>query len=114
MLILGIFSNGRVNAGYNLLMEFMPTQYQTLVSTLWLIGEACINLNATIIVWFITKDTDLLLFIGLFFSVISTLLQVLLPESPKWLYSKKRYLETYHVLHQMAKINKVQTLLPFT
>lgn len=99
MFILGIFSNGRINAGYNLLMEFMPTRYQTLTSTLWLVGEACINLNATLIVWFITKNTDFLIFIGLFLSVISTLFQILMPESPKWLYSKKRYTETYHALY---------------
>jgi hypothetical protein len=37
-----------------------------------------------------------------------------LPESPKWLYSKKRYAETYYALHQMAKINKVHTSLLYT
>ena len=88
-LILGFVSTARVNAGYNMFMEFLPADAHSLMGTIWVVIEGLTSMFATLIIWFITKDTDTLIWIGLGLNVFGTLVQFFLPESPKWLYSKK-------------------------
>jgi hypothetical protein len=90
-LILGLISTGRVNAGYNLFMEFLPTSAHSLMGTIWVVVEGLTSMFATLIIWFVTKNTDTLIWIGLGLNVFGTFVQFFIPESPKWLYSKKQY-----------------------
>ena len=60
-----------------------------LFGTIWNVVEGLVSLFTILILKFITKNTDSLIFIGLTLNVIGTILQFSLPESPKWLYSKK-------------------------
>jgi hypothetical protein len=87
-----------VNAGYNMFMEFLPTNAHSLMGTIWIVIEGLTSMLATLIIWFITKNTDTLIWIGIGLNVLGTLVQFFLPESPKWLYSKKQYRKTNEVL----------------
>jgi hypothetical protein len=73
-LMLGFISAGRVNAGYNMIMEFTPRNTHSLMGTIWNVIEGLTSLFATLILWFVTKNTDFLLIIGLILNIFGTMM----------------------------------------
>ncbi len=72
--MLGFISAGRVNAGYNMIMEFTPNHAHSLMGTIWNVVEGLTSLFATLILWFVTKKTDFLLIIGLVLNIVGTMM----------------------------------------
>lgn len=72
--MLGGISAGRVNAGYNMIMEFTPESAHSLMGTVWNVVEGSTSLFATLILWFVTKNTDFLLIIGLTLNIVGTMM----------------------------------------
>lgn len=72
--MLGFISAGRVNAGYNMIMEFTPESAHSLMGTIWQVVEGLTSLFASLILWFITKNTDILLIIGLVLNILGTMM----------------------------------------
>ena len=91
----GLFSGGRVNTGYSLMLEMLPNKSHNIMGTIWIICEGIVFLISTLILEYITKNTDVCIWIGLIMNVTGTFLQFFLPESPKLLMSKKKYGELY-------------------
>ena len=67
-----MFSGGRCNTEYNLMLEFLPNKSHNLMGTLWIVAEGLVYLYATLILKYCTKNTEVLIWIGFIFNIIGT------------------------------------------
>lgn len=96
--------------GYQYFNEFAPSEWQTNLGTGWLAFDAWNIVPYTIYFW-VVGDWRYLVAWGAFCHfVFSIVAYCKIPESPKWLYSKKRWAECYDVVKYMGKFNKVRVL----
>ena len=92
---------------FTLSVELVGNKYKTIVGALYQVpfalGEILIGLAAMGIRdyrWFQTVlAIPCILMLGLYF---------IIPESPRWLITKKRYKEAQEIIESAAKFNKVQ------
>jgi len=89
-LLIGLAAGGRVAVGTMYLGEFIPLKYQTSVITGMNIGDASVLIFHAI--WYgISPNWAPLHFFGLCYGAFIIFLVFNLPESPKFLYAKKRF-----------------------
>ena len=113
--IIGVFAIGGFNSaarmmvGYCFLMEFAPKSHASWMSTLWNIHD-CVTVVFTILFYrYWNKDWHYTLYWCSFIQIVSIFnIITFIPESPKWLYDKKKYGELYEVMTYMAKRNGVK------
>lgn len=89
--LLGVCTPGKSNIGYVYLLELVPTSWQTYVGTELLIADGSTMIILSIYFRFVSKDW---LWFQVFAVSLFTLCYVFcffIPESPKYLYSYKRY-----------------------
>lgn len=107
----GVSTVGRVITGYTYFTEFYPEKYQSVIGTVWNVMEGLIVILMVIYFVYISKNWY---WIILYATISNFVFQVigiwLLPESPKWLYDKKRYVECVKVLKGMATFNGEKNL----
>jgi MFS family permease len=104
MFILGSIEAGRSASGYAYFIELAPERYMKLTGTLWLIMDGSTYLWLTIYYRWIAKDwIPTIEFAVAYIFVCLLILLFYIPESPKWLYDKKRYAECQENLLFMAK-----------
>lgn len=103
---MGLELPGRMLTGYVYFQEFMPSNYQNLMGTIEGCSEAAVYIWLTIYYRFGNYGwkwpvalAALINFVGLVLTVI------FIPESPKWLMEKGRYIESYKVFKRMAEVN---------
>ena len=90
--IQGIASSGRLIIGYCLLNEYSPVEYHTMNGTLWNISEGSMYLMLTFYYKFISKNWMWPIVWSIMQYIITfTIIYFFIPESPKWLYDKKRF-----------------------
>jgi len=102
---LGFTVNINYYCSYILLLEITSTKHSTEVSNLnvyfYVLGELII-----LIVSFLTRDHHLINIFMIIFSILVVfLLIILLPESPRYLVTKKKYTQAYFILKRIALIN---------
>jgi hypothetical protein len=85
----------------------MPLKYRDLMGTLWNITErGLLNMYFTFMLMGGLKEWKITCYAILFLSSCSVIGIILfIPESPKWLYAKERYIELRNVLLDLAKKN---------
>mmetsp|Transcript_16487 Transcript_16487/g.27995 ORF Transcript_16487/g.27995 Transcript_16487/m.27995 type:complete len:250 (+) Transcript_16487:334-1083(+) len=107
LLILGISNTGRVGTGFAYMCEIAPKEAGNMIGGVWNSLEGSIYIFSTL---YFMKNKNWLYpqAMGniLFFLTIGPVLYV--PESPKWLFKNKRYIECYESLLKMAKFNGKQ------
>lgn len=107
MFIQGIASDGRKSLGFAYFVELAPKSWTNILGTSWNISEyALINIYVTTYFRFVSKSWIGTIYISLGLALTSLIVVFsLIPESPKWLYSKERYEDLGDVLRFMARIN---------
>ena len=90
IVVLGLLHPSRLNVGLPYLSEWFPTTRQTLVQALRLIEQATITVFFTFHFWFMGNDTMTTLSIGYVISVVTTVMILPFPESPRLLLSQGR------------------------
>ena len=112
-LINGLATPGRVNTGYTYFQEFFPEESQNMAGTLWNMIEGSVYIGLTMY-WkklnFGWRWTLLLACVLNFIGILLT--SILLPDSPKWLYEKKKYKECVAAIRSMAELNNVRNFMP--
>jgi MFS family permease len=88
--VLGIFTAGRTTVGYCYMCEMIPQKYQVTVGSLFNVSEAFIYIYLTVY-YMHYKNWEPTLWFAIGMLVLMTLGLVIIPESPKWLYSQGRY-----------------------
>ena len=88
----GCQTAGRQAIGFNYFVEFAPKSAHSYMSTIWNIVEGLVFMIQTLTYRLITKNwRPIFIFaLGLNIAVLIVLFFIL-PESPKWLYNKKKY-----------------------
>lgn len=109
MFLNGVSTSGRLITGYTYLLEFYPEKSYSTVGTIHLVCELLPGLLIVIYFAFISKTWQWILVWSSSVNIIMLITGLLvLPESAKWLYNKKRYNDCRQVLKSMAKTNGVQ------
>jgi len=104
--ISGAQSAGRMAIGYNYFVEFAPVSAHDYMGTLWNISEGAIYIYITLYYRLISKDWKPVFIFALILNVVVwCIVVVILPESPKWLYNKKKYKECKQAFDKMANFN---------
>ncbi|CAI2361450.1 unnamed protein product [Moneuplotes crassus] len=86
--------------------EVCPKRYQIYVGSYVLsVSSFLVIIPTSVYLWIGYKNIQTALIVCLFLSVISAILTLYLPESPKFLYEKKRYKELRKTLSQICEIN---------
>jgi len=110
MFLNGIASSGRVATGYTYFTEYYPQKYQTVIGTIWNVIEGITIILLTIYFVYITKSWLPIMYWAVISNIVALVISLFfLPESPKWLFTKLRYIECYKVLSKMAKFNGRKT-----
>lgn len=105
LLVLGVSTSGRTSIGFCYFCEFSPTNYHNLLGTLWSVSEAMVFIYLTIYYKYISKDWFWTVAFGLSLNIVGLVFLLFLPESPRYLFYKKRFKECEEVLRAMAKYN---------
>jgi len=88
------------------MIEMAPKSYHSIMGSIWNLCEGFVFIILTVYFRYISKDWRWSLVIGLCeFAIGYSILLFILPESPKWLYEKKRYKECQKALMYMSKFN---------
>lgn len=90
--------------------EFAPEKSHAWMGSYYQISEGSIYIFLTIYYKFISRDVSYPLMFGTVLNVVILFALIGIPESPKWLYSKKRYEECHDVIRYMAKVNRVDSI----
>lgn len=104
--ILGLETPGRMLTGFVYYQEFLPEKYSYIFGTFGAINNAAIFILMTLyfkygnLSWrWTVLFSAVMNFLTLIFSL------YFLPESPKWLLSRGRYIQAYKVFKRMAIFN---------
>jgi hypothetical protein len=107
MFFFGIAAVGRCSISFLYLMEMLPSSRQVLVGTILHVFNASVGIIGCLYFWKISKNwlwlemfagyLDLVAMIGTIF---------LMPESPKYLLSKKRYDDAREAINYIAKFGR--------
>jgi hypothetical protein len=103
-LLVGLAAGGRVAIGCNYLSDFVPESYQNFAMTATNVADALIIIIHTIYYSFVRNWANLHIY-GFIASVLIIDMVSILPESPKFLYTKGRYDEARAVLDYIAMTN---------
>ena len=105
-LFIGLSTGARVPTQFCYFCELTPKKYHAYLSSVWNISEGIVLIYITIYYAYINKDWwYTVAFAALGNIVTLILLFVFVPESPKFLYDKKRFRECQRSLSYMAKVN---------
>lgn len=93
---------------YNFLNEFTPNNSKITVSTLYLSFQIVPAIRLPLFLGVIDEDVFPFLWLGLILSALGLCLTVSsIPESPHYLYSRRRFLECQASLNYIARFNRV-------
>ena len=94
LFLIGLLNNISVLIGYLYFCEFAPELSGKTMGTMWNMQEGAIIIWLTLYYWFVSKNWKWpVLFGGIGMIIGATVIHFYLPESPKWLYEKKRFRE---------------------
>jgi hypothetical protein len=105
--LLGLCTPGKSNIAYVYLLELVPTKWQTYVGTSLLIADGSTMILLSLYFRFITRDWLGFQIFGLALTTFSFVGSLIAPESPKYLYSYKRFAEAREALGRIARLNRV-------
>ena len=106
-LLLGLTNPGKSNVCYIYLLEFIPKKWQTAVGTVLLFGDGSTMIFLSLYFRFISKDWLWFQIFALSLTTLAFLVMLFAPESPKYLYSYKKYKEARKALQYIARFNRV-------
>lgn len=104
--IVGLCSGGVVVVSTIYMNEFMPVKAQTFVTTALNCMDASIMITQSIYYSF-NRDWYPLHVFGLIYQCIMLLAALVIPESPKFMYTNKRFENSKKILQQVARFNFV-------
>ena len=106
-LIVGLCAGGRVAVGTTYLAELVPEEYENLVCTIINCGDSTIMIWQSIYYYFVPNWLYLHAY-GVIAQVVMLVAVSIIPESPKFLYSHKKFSEARKKLEIIARRNKVK------
>jgi|LauGreDrversion4_2_1035121.scaffolds.fasta_scaffold514206_1 MFS family permease len=110
MFFLGFSSVGRCALSFLYLMELVPQKKQTIVGTGVHMNNACAGIYVATYFWVISRDWRYLEIFAASMTVVCICASFLLPESPKFFFSRQRWDETRRSLNIIARHNKKSPL----
>ena len=106
LLLLGVQAAMNTSIAYCYLNEIVPTHLRSAVSVTWLAGEGCVQILHVLYYKYISKNWHWLIVYSACQSLIVLIVHLtFMPESPKWLYDRRRFRECIHVFDKMARFN---------
>ena len=87
-------------------MELLPKKAQTPITSFWNIQEVSIYMLAVIYYWQFNASWFWFVLIGVVFQVISIIMLLFMPESPRYLVTAGRYEEARKAFETIAKYNR--------
>ena len=111
LFVMGVLSAGRISVAFLYIQEMVPEKSRSIVGTVAL-GYDCMTMCwATLYFMFISHYTIYWEYFAVIQNIVSVLLLIrLVPESPKWLYEKGRYVEVKDALIAVARANGVSVV----
>lgn len=104
---LGLSTPGKSNIAYVYLLELVPTDWQTYVGTALLFADGSTMIILSLYFRYLTKDWLAFQIYGISATALAFFAVMLAPESPKYLYSYKKYERARASLAHIARINRV-------
>jgi MFS family permease len=106
MFFFGLCAVGRISIGYVYLIEFMPKKYRTMIGTIYNCFNSFIVIEASLYFDYISKYWLYFELLGISLNVVAIVGILILPESPKWYYAKKDFINARRSFNTISKINK--------
>jgi hypothetical protein len=98
-------SVGRASIGYLYMLELIPTENQALAGTILHFVNSSVTILSCIYFYFISKYWLWFQVFGWSLNLLTVVCVIFMPESPKFLLTKKKYDECREVLTKMAVTN---------
>ena len=105
MFLFGPASVGRCSSSFLYLMELLPKAQQVLVGTILQVSNSLVAVIGCLYFWKMSKDWIWLEIAACVSGVVSMVGCYMLPESPKFLITKKRYEEARGAISWIHKFN---------
>lgn len=107
----GIFATARFTTGYNYATELWPSQHLSTAGTMVHFFEGLVIISVSTFYMTVSKNWQPVMLFGAGTGFIFMMINLLVfPESPKWLYSRKRYGECSDALAKLAKLNRIENI----
>ena len=101
----GMATAGRLNVGVPYMNEWLPRSSQTIMQVIRLMEQAIVFCFVIVFYWFIGRDSNYMVMAGYVTCLISTILSLPLPESPRFLLSIGKTEEFKKAIDMMARWN---------
>lgn len=109
LLLLGVQAAMSTSIAYCYLNEMVPSRLGSSVSAAWLAGEGGVQILHVLYYKYMSKNWRwLIVYTACQSLVVLTVHLSYMPESPKWLYNKRKFKECREVFEKMAKVNRTQ------
>ena len=105
MFTFGVSCAGRASICFLYLMELLPKNRQVLIGTLLQIANSTMTILNCLYYWKISKDANYMLLAGAALSLISMCGGLLMPESPRFLITSRRYDQARVAVNRIARFN---------
>lgn len=110
---LGLSTPGKSNIAYVYLLELVPTNWQTYVGTALLFADGSTMILLTLYFRYLNKDWLSFQLYGITATILAFFAVLLAPESPKYLYSYKKYERARSSLSHIARFNRVERTVKY-
>ena len=109
ILIVGILSAPRCITGYNYVTELWPSRNLSTSGTTLHFFEGLVVILLSVFYMQVSKHWQPVFLYGISSGFVFTIICLfLIPESPKWLYSKQKYAQCGAALSKLAKYNGIK------
>jgi len=105
----GIATSVRVACSYMSAMEYAPEKKKKTVNMIGAISDSFTIIGIALYFYFV-KDGESALYLHIIISAALMAMVYNIPDTPSFLYSKKKWKELHHCFGQISKINKSQPL----
>jgi hypothetical protein len=105
---LGFCLIGRFTCGFVLFVELLPEKYKAISGSAILIGYSISLIEVTAYYAFISSNSIPTIWFGLIFNIVTFVANFIVPESPQWLITQKRFDKAREGLMTIAKWNGVK------
>ena len=105
--LLGTCTPGKSSIGYIYLLELIPSIWKTYVGTSLLFADGSTMIFLSLYFRYINKNWLWLEIFAFFLMIISHIGLMLVPESPKYLYSYKKFSEAKKSINRIAIFNGI-------
>ncbi len=112
LFVIGATVPGRQQVSFVYVCELVPVKFRTLIGSMMLLMDATTIIFCALYFLYISKHWEYYHIFSIALNIVGTLGLLLIPESPKYLHSKRNFAQAKRNLWRIARFNGIKNFTP--